>query len=189
MCKIQFYQHPICNCISISGTVRLCPLFTTLPENKNKTSFRRKILTPHCQHLDLLFNGVDYVSVDIEGHNGDVVPKGLYCPDIDQCNEGEEIRPCGLCDSEGALKYLRVRGIQYTFDKAARMGKMQGEAAQEQGEFMESSGGESAEKSGSSSSGRENKAAGKTARSGSSKCLIDGLGLTGVEMWDFKKLR
>ena len=111
MCRVRYYQQPICGCIFISGDVTLCSAFRKVPANKNKTAFNHKLLTAHCYGLDLFFNGTDYVSHDIEGI--DVVPTGLDCPEAD-LREAEGLAgPCVLCDSEGALKYLKVKGIEH----------------------------------------------------------------------------
>ena len=127
MCKTYHFQDPICDCVHISDTVKLCPLFTSLPKNKNQTTFRPKLLTKHCQGLDLLFNGIDYVSVDVQNDNNDIVPTGLDCPNLNLCLVADLMKSCDLCDSEGAVKFLKVKGIEYTFDKAARIEELLGE--------------------------------------------------------------
>lgn len=97
----------------------LCSLFSGLPENRDKTSFNPKLLTAHYQSLDLFFNGVNYMSVDLKY---DIVPNGLDCPEIEQYEEKGTLGQCPLCDSQGALKFLKARGFEYTpvADKAAR---------------------------------------------------------------------
>ena len=125
MCKVHFQQQPICKCIGISEIVQLCPLFALLPENRNKTTFKPKVLTRNCQGLDLCFNGIDYVSIDVKNRESDVVPKGLDCPDVELCDEGEDSWPCDLCDCRGALKFIKAKGIEYTFDKAVRALEME----------------------------------------------------------------
>ena len=158
MCKVFFQQQPICSCIGISGIVELCAVFRSLPENKDKTTFRSKVLTSHCQRLNVCFDGVDYVSVDVEGGDSDVVPKGLDCPHAEISDQGDDAGPCNLCDSEAALKFLKAKGIEHTFDRAARERGMQ--VAGKDGEEKEFSRvREMMEK-------REGRAAGKRARSG-----------------------
>ena len=133
MCKVYYQQNPVCSCVVISAVVELCAVFYCLPENKGKTAFRPKILTAHCHGLNLCFNGVDYVSADVEGGEADFAPKGLDCPHVEVSDAGvedEEPWSCDLCDSEAALKFLKAKGIKHTFDKAAR----EREKAAEQGE-------------------------------------------------------
>ena len=158
MCKVLFQHQPICSCIGISGLVELCAVFRSLPENKDKTAFRSKVLTPHCQGLNVCFDGVDYVSVDVEGGDSDVVPKGLDCPHVEISDEGDDTEPCDLCDSEAALRFLKAKGIEYTFDRAGRERRtpVAGEAGEEK-EFSRAR--EMMEK-------REGRAAGRRARSG-----------------------
>ena len=189
MCKVHFQQHPRCYCIGISALVEICAVFPCLPENKGKTTFRPKVLTSHCRGLNVCFNGIDYVSADVEGGESDFVPKGLNCPHVEIRDEGDDPWPCDLCDSKAALKFLKAKGIEYTFDKAAREREMQEEAAEEaEGEQaaakgVERSKGKSADRPGSSSRGvegagkefsraremikkRESRGAGRRARSG-----------------------
>ena len=161
MCKVHYRQHPLCSCIGISPVVEICAVFHCLPENKGKTTFRPKVLTPHCRGLNVCFNGVDYVSADVEGGEADFTPKGLDCPHVEVSDEGDEdddARPCDLCDGEAVLKFLKAKGIKLTFDKAAR----EREKAAEQGEEEEAaakavgnSKGKSADRSEGSSSGVE----------------------------------
>ena len=189
MCKVHYQQHPRCYCIGISAEVEICAVFLCLPENKDKTTFRPKVVTSHCQGLDVCFNGVDYVSDDVEGGESEFVPKGLDCPHIEIGDEGDDPWPCALCDNEAALKFLKAKGIEYTFDKAAREREMQEEAAEEAEEEktaakgVERSKGKSAARPESSSSAvegagkefsraremiekRRSRAAGRRARSG-----------------------
>ena len=189
MCKVNYQQHPRCYCIGISAVVEICAVFPCLPENKGKTTFRPKVLTPHCQGLNVCFNGVDYVSVDIGGGDGDCVPKGLDCPHVEISDEGDDPWPCDLCDSEAALKFLKAKGIEYTFDKEGRERERQDEAAEEAeggkaaAKGVEMSKGKSAAKPESTSSGvegtgkeysraremielRQSRTAGRRARSG-----------------------
>ena len=189
MCKVHYQQLPRCYCIGISAKVEICAVFPCLPENKDKTTFRPKVITSHCQGLDVCFNGVDYVSDDVEGGESDFVPKGLDCPHVEIGDEGDDPWPCALCDNEAALKFLKAKGIEYTFDKAAREREMQEEAAEgAEGEKaaakgVERSKGKSAARPGSISSAvegagkefnraremikkRESRAAGRRARSG-----------------------
>ena len=161
MCRVHYQQHPVCYCVGISGYVGLCTLFRSLPENKGKGTFRTKILTSHCKGLNVCFNGVDYVSDDIEGGDGDLVPKGLDCPDVDIQDEGDDPGPCELCENEAALKFLKAKGIEYTFDEAAGEGGIQGKAAEQgegekaAGEAVEESKGKSADRPEGSPSGVE----------------------------------
>ena len=129
MCKVNYQQNPLCYCIGISAVVEFCAVFPHLPENKSKTTFRPKVVTPHCQGLNVCFNGIDYVSVDVGGGDSNLVPKGLNCPDVESIDEGDDPWPCDLCDSEAVLKFLKAKGIEYTFDKAERERERQDEAA------------------------------------------------------------
>ena len=158
MCKAYYRQQPVCDCIYVTGVVTLCPLFSDLPEYKNKTSFSPKLITEHCQGLDLFFNGVNYVSVDVE--NSDIVPNGLHCPELDSCDETGDYGGCVLCDSVGVLKFLKVKGVEYTSvaDEAARdlrdkPAEAGAEDAREKavGKSVESSLGESADRPAGSS--------------------------------------
>lgn len=112
MCIVYYAQQPVCDCIYVSGTVVLCSLFPGLAENRNRTAFSPKLLTGHCQDLDLFFNGVDYMSVDIKHY--DIVPNGLDCPELESCEATGETGRCPLCDSRGVLKFLKAKGIEYT---------------------------------------------------------------------------
>ena len=186
MCRVHYQQHPVCYCVGISGVVGLCTLFRHLPENKGKRSFRSKVLTSHCKGLNVCFNGVDYVSDDVEGGDGDLMPKGLDCPDLDLSDEGDDPGPCALCDNEEVLKFLKAKGIEYSFDEEAGEGGKaaeQGEGEKAAGEAGEESKGKSADRAEGSPSGvegagqewgpaqkmmewRKNRAAGRRARSG-----------------------
>lgn len=138
MCITYFSQQPICDCIYSSAVVRLCSLFTGLPENRDKTFFSPKLVTSRCQGLSLYFNGVNYVSVDIEGY--DMVPNGLDCPEVELVEEVGEPGRCPLCDSQAVSKFLKAKGIECT-PKAAH--DPQGKAAEKS---VERSVGESADK-------------------------------------------
>ena len=123
MCVTYYCQQPVCACIYLSGVVVFCSLFKSLPENKDKT-FNPKLLTGHCQGLDLLFNGVNYMSVDVDRY--DIVPTGLDCPETELRQEGAIPGACPLCDTPGTLRFLKAKGVQYTWahnkvalDKAA----------------------------------------------------------------------
>ena len=132
MCKIPYYQQPICHCIYISKKVTLCSLFRDFPANRNKTTFNPKLLTAHCEGMDLFFNGIDYVSDDIK--SSDIAPTGLDCPEIDLYERQDCDGPCVLCDSDGVLKYLRVKGIEHKpiYGEEAE-DKLPGEAVVERG--------------------------------------------------------
>ena len=189
MCKVHYRQHPRCDCIGVSAKIQICAVFPCLPEHKGKTTFRSKVVTSHCQGLNVCFNGVDYVSVDVEGGESDIVPKGLHCPHVEIGELGGDPWLCDLCDNEAALKFLKAKGIEYTFNKAAHEPEMQEEAAEGAEEEkaaakgVEGSKGKSVARPESSSSGvegagkefsraremmekRESRAAGRRARSG-----------------------
>ena len=66
MCKVRFYRLPICRCIYISGDVTFYSLFRDLLANRNKATFNPQLITAHCEGMELFFNGIDYVSHDVE---------------------------------------------------------------------------------------------------------------------------
>lgn len=111
MCIAYFCQQPGCDCIYASGVVEVCPVFSRHPDNGGAGTFSPKLLTSRCRGLDLLFNGVNFLSVDVEGY--DVVPDGLDCPDVECVELVGEAGQCPLCDSRGALKFLKAKGIEY----------------------------------------------------------------------------
>lgn len=112
MCKAYYQEQPYCGCVRLTGNVELCPLFTSLPVNKGKTSFSPKLLTQHCQGLDLFFNGVNYVSFDVE--NDDIAPTGLDCRYLELDEQWEDFGECVLCDTKGVLKFLKAKGVEHT---------------------------------------------------------------------------
>ena len=112
MCIAYFSQQPLCDCIYSSEVVRLCSLFTGLRENRDKTSFSPKLVTSRCQSLNLYFNGVNYVSVDVEDY--DLLPNGLDCPEVELVEEVGKPGRCPLCDSQGVSKFLKAKGIECT---------------------------------------------------------------------------
>ena len=113
MCISYYQKQPGCDCTYATGTVDVCSLFESLPENKNRTSFRPKLVTSNCRELNLLFNGIDYVSVDV-GEVKDVVPNGLECEDVRRCEEIQEPPGrCPLCDEPEVLRFLKARGVQF----------------------------------------------------------------------------
>ena len=131
MCKVHYREQPHCYCIYVPGTVELCTQFTSLPENSNKTTFRPKLLTQHCPDLNLLFNGIDFEGVDVPSSNHKIAPSGLDCRKIDPWKIPDVVGKCSLCDTEGTLQYLRVKGIEYAFGRVARAREMQDGAAEE----------------------------------------------------------
>ena len=137
MCKVHYREQPLCQCIYVSGTVELCTRFTSLPENRNKTTFRPKLLTQHCRDLDLLFNGIDFESVDVPSSNHKVAPRGLDCRDIDFWKVLDVVEKCSLCDSQGTLQFLKVKGIEYDFGRVACASETQDGAAEEGAEAAE----------------------------------------------------
>ena len=162
MCWACVYQYPVCDCIYVSDAVIRCSLFLLhADKTKDKTVFRPKLITARCQGLNLFFNGVDYVSIESE-NEGIIVPTGLDCPDVElheMEEDEEEVRWCALCDSETAIRFIRLR-VEYTFDKAALARLLEEEAvrpsaadakAQAAGKGVESPAAESADTSGSSS--------------------------------------
>ena len=114
MCISYYHKQPVCDCTYATGVVEICALFDSRPENRNKTSFRPKLVTSHCRKLNLLFNGVDYVSVDVEEDDEDAVPNGLECEDLRLCRE---IQPppgcCPLCDKEEVLRFVKLKGVEF----------------------------------------------------------------------------
>lgn len=134
MCLAHFSQHPLCGCI-LCGVVSLCSLFPAFP---NKTSFSPKLVTSRHQGLNLYFNGVIYVSDDVEGCN--LMPDGPGCPEV--------------------LKFLKAKRIEYTpealeeLQDKAEKGPVEIAGEKAKGKAVERSGGESAERLGGKSTGK-----------------------------------
>ena len=84
-----------------------------MPPKNNTTTFRRKLDTRHCQGMELLFDGADYVSYDVESSK--IVPNGLDCSELEHQEMSGTAR-CPLCDSEEALRFLKAKGIVYEPD-------------------------------------------------------------------------
>lgn len=129
MCIAYFCQQPGCDCIYASGVVEVCPLFGRHPDNEGTTYFNPKLLTGRCTGLDLLFNGVNYRSVDVEGY--DMLPNGLDCPDVECTELAGEAGQCPLCDSPEALKFLKVKGVEHESVAGGAARDRQKEAAAE----------------------------------------------------------
>lgn len=148
MCIVYYARQPVCDCVYVSGTIVLCSLFTGLAENRKRTAFSPKLLTGHCQDLDLFFNGVDYMSVDMKHY--DIVPNGLDCPELETCEATGETGRCPLCDSRGVLKFLKAKGIEYTSVRVKAAHDLRDRAAEggaeDAGKSVERSVGESADR-------------------------------------------
>ncbi len=129
-----------------SEHVRLCSRFTALP---NKTTFSPKLVTEHCQGLNLYFVGFNYVSFDVEAC--DLVPDGLDCPELELEEVPGEPGDCPLCNSPDVLKFLKAKGIEYTPDPwgelrdEAEEGPVDDAGDRAKGKAAERSGGESEE--------------------------------------------
>lgn len=148
-------MQPGCDCIYCPGEVNCCELFLSLPENRDKTSFNPKLVTGHCQGLDLLFNGVNFRSVDTL--NYDFVPNGLDCPNVLSFEDKEAVVPgeCPLCDSPGTLKFLKAKRIEYTRVAAVvAHDPLKEEAERAAKDARERAAGKSAERSGGESASR-----------------------------------
>ena len=110
MCHTFHSYQPVCHCIKVEANVILCSLYSGLPANKDKMKFNAKLITGHSRGLDLLFNGVNYMSAE---KVYDLAPNGLDCPEIAPHDEASKHEPCPLCDSPGVLKFLKAKGIEY----------------------------------------------------------------------------
>ena len=138
-----------------SAVVRLCSLFTGTP---TKTTFSPKLVTAHRQGLNLCFNGVNYISFDVEGC--DLVPDGLDCSVLELEEVTEEPGECPLCDSPEVLKFLKAKRIEYTPEASEKLRDQAGEGPVEdagekaKGKAVERSGGESAHRPVGKSTGK-----------------------------------
>ncbi len=122
----------------MSGIVDPCPLFIDLSEDKHKNTVKPKLVTVRCQGLDLFFNGINYVSLDVVNNN--IVPNGL---DYSEVNIYEEVaRLCPLCGSKGALKYLKVKVVEHKPFRGKAAPHLQNEGAERGTEDIKESDGE-----------------------------------------------
>lgn len=151
MCISYYHKQPKCDCTYATGTVETCALFKSLPKNRNRVSFRPKLVTSHCRDLNILFNGVDYVSVDVE-NDEEVVPNGLECEDLRLCRESKPPGLCPLCDEAEVVRFLTLKGVEFLFPGVAD--EVTRDAQKEEGEGVaEGAGGKAAGKSGEGSVG------------------------------------
>lgn len=67
----------------------------------------------------------------MQNDSNDIVPTGLDCPNLGLCLVPDLMKSCDLCDSEGAVRFLKVKGVEYSFDKAARIQELLRETAEE----------------------------------------------------------
>ena len=110
MCRVFHSYQPVCRCIKVDADVVLCSLYTGLPKNRNKLKFNGKLITGHSKGLDLLFNGINYISAE---KAFDLVPKELDCEEIELLESPSKREPCPLCDKPEVLKFLTAKGIEY----------------------------------------------------------------------------
>ena len=161
MCQTFHSYQPVCRCIKVEAVVALCSLYSGLPKNKDKLKFNAKLVTGHSKGLDVLFNGVNYMSAD---QASDVAPEGLDCDEIEWCESPSKRGPCPLCDNPEVLKFLKAKGIEYDPVATIALSDPQDEAAEgsakdtgesSRGRPLKASRGESPDKLAGSSDGME----------------------------------
>ena len=161
MCQTFHSYQPVCRCIKVEAVVVICAVYSDLPKNKDKLKFNPKLVTAHSKGLDVLFNGVNYMSAD---QASDVAPEGLDCDEIEWCESPSKRGPCPLCDNPEVLKFLKAKGIEYDPVADLALNDRQDEAAEgsakdtgesSKGRSLKASRGKSLDKLAGSSDGME----------------------------------
>lgn len=122
------------------------------------------------------------MSTDVQ--NGkDVAPIGLDCPDLEPCEQEDVTRACNLCECGDALRFLKVKGVEWKREGWEEAGGGGSSAGDKGGEDVEMADGEVVDGTAGSSSGEvgrgekpsrasemvgrmDNRAGGKSAKSG-----------------------
>ena len=108
MCRTSYKWYSGCRCIYIGEHPVYCPNFASNhPEILKRPRFKPKLLTLARKGLDMDFNGISFMSADVDNQRA---PRGLTCPDIitfvpvDPAAES-----CPLCDSPDVLAALHKK--------------------------------------------------------------------------------
>ena len=108
MCRTSYKWYSKCRCFYIGEHPVCCSNFaSTHPESLGRRPFKPKLLTRTRQGLDMDFNGISFMSADVDNQRA---PKGLTCPDIIAYVQAEPAAEgCPLCESPQALAAVQTK--------------------------------------------------------------------------------
>ena len=106
MCRTSYIWYEKCRCICIGAHPVCCSNFASShPESLDRRTFKPKLLTRTRNGLDMDFNGMSFMSTDVDNQRA---PRGLTCPDIIAFVQVEPAaESCPLCESPHVLAVVR----------------------------------------------------------------------------------